>query len=96
MKRLIFALERFTGSEGVFDSMKAINLFPVVRGSEGESKSQLPVTSLWKPQVNVRAANNYSHKSHAIKFKKTAKTNEFLHRIHALKNKAKDIFCVAD
>ena len=42
MKRLIFALERFTGSEGVFDSMKAINLFPVVRGSEGESKSLLP------------------------------------------------------
>ena len=45
----------------------------------------------------MRAANNiYSRKSHAIKFKKTAKTNEFLHRIHALKNKAKDIFCVAD
>lgn len=42
MKRLIFALERFTGSEEVFDSMKAINLFPVVRGSEGESKSLLP------------------------------------------------------
>ena len=42
MKRLIFALERFIGSEGVFDSMKAIKLFPVVRGSEGESKSQLP------------------------------------------------------
>ena len=46
MKRLIFALERFTGSEGVFDSMKAINLFPVVRGSEGESKSQLPAPSV--------------------------------------------------
>ena len=44
----------------------------------------------------MRAANKYSHKSHAIKFKKTAKTNDLLHRIHALKNKAKDIFCVAD
>ena len=53
---------------------------------------------LRKPRVNVRAANNiiYSHKLHAIKFKKTAKPNEFLHRIHALKNKAKDPFCVAD
>ena len=58
---------------------------------------QLKQKCLWNPQVNVRAANNiYSHRSHAIKFKKTAKTNKFLHRIHALKNKAKDIFCVAD
>ena len=40
----------------------------------------------------MHAANNYSHKSHAIKFKKTAKTNEFLHRIHALKNKPKISF----
>ena len=51
----------------------------------------------FKPEVNVRAANNiYSHKSHVIKFKKTAKTNKSLHRIHTLKNKAKEIFCVAD
>ena len=60
---------------------------------------QLKQNCLWKPQVNVCAANNiYSHKSHAIKLKKTAKTNEFLHRIRALKNKAKDniIVCVAD
>ena len=49
--------------------------------------------------VNVCAANNiYSHKSQAIKFEKTAKTNKFLHRIRALKNKAKYniIICVAD
>ena len=60
---------------------------------------QLKQKCLWKPQVNVCAANNiYSHKSHTIKLKKTAKTNEFLHRIRALKNKAKDdiIVCVAD
>ena len=59
---------------------------------------QLKQKCLCKPQVNVCAANNdiYSHKSHAIKLKKTAKPNEFLHRIHALKNKAKDTFCVAD
>ena len=31
-----------------------------------------------------------------MKLKETAKTNEFLHRVHALKNKAKNIFCVAD
>ena len=57
---------------------------------------QLKQKCLQKPQVNVCAANNvYSHKSHALNHKKTAKTNKFLLRIHALKNKDNIIVCVA-